>query len=512
MTLQEKIGQRLVGGFPGKEMSEEFIRLVKTYKIANVILFQRNVESNAQLFQLCRSIQELVRRETGHSAFIAIDQEGGVVTRLPEEAVNVPGAMALAATADPENAYRAALLTARELRSFGINFNLAPVADVNNNPDNPIIGVRSYGDTPEQVGRYAQAALRGYLDGGVMASAKHFPGHGDTSMDSHVSLPVIDKSLEELEALELKPFRRLIEAGCPAVMTTHILFPQLEPEHVPGTMSRRILTGLLKQRLGFKGLVVSDCMEMDAIAKYYGTSAGAASAMAAGVDLVLVSHTARRLEEAVLEIQRAVEDGRIPMEEMDASVEKILRYKAQYCRDPEGTAGSAAAMAEAADLRRRSITLVRGRIPPMGDHPFFCGCADYRAGLVSNQQTNGTSFAEFMAARFGGRATVTDKNPSPLAVSTVAESAKGCSAVFVNTYNAHLFPGQQALVQALGQLGVPMAVVALRNPYDLRSAPQEAAAVAAWDYSMATLEALAPILARQAAPLGTLPIALERQP
>ena len=509
MTVLEKIGQRLVGGFPGPEMSGEFIRLVREYKLSNAILFQHNVKSRAQVKELCGSIQALVREETGHGALITIDQEGGAVSRLPGDAANVPGAMALAATGDPAKAYRAARLAAGELRALGVNFNLAPVADINSNPDNPIIGVRSYGDTPGRVERFAVPAMRGYLDGGVLASAKHFPGHGDTAMDSHLSLPCIDKPLEELEKLELRPFRALIDAGIPAVMSTHILFPQLEPEHIPATMSRRIMTGLLRERLGFRGLIISDCMEMQAIARYYGSPEGTVAAMAAGVDLVFISHTAATMEQAILSVLGAVESGRLSMEEMDTSVERILALKERYCRPPEGEAGTPGAMAEAAALRRDTITLAGGTIPPPGERPFFCGCKNYQAGLVSNALGDSPSFPEFFARRFGGDALTLDKDPDAAAVSAAAEAAQGHSALFVNTYNGHLYPGQLALLDTLGRLGIPMAAVALRNPYDLCHAPAGAAAIAAWDYSQATLEALVPILAGEVKPTGTLPVSLE---
>lgn len=160
MDLREQIGQRLVTGFPGTELTEDFRRMVREYKISNVILFRENITDCAQLKQLCGEIQALVRRETGHGAFITADQEGGLVTRLPGDAVNVPGAMAIAATGDPENAYRAGLLTGRELRALGVNFDLAPSVDVNSNPENPVIGARSYGDTPQQVSRYANRMRR----------------------------------------------------------------------------------------------------------------------------------------------------------------------------------------------------------------------------------------------------------------------------------------------------------------------------------------------------------------
>ena len=177
MDLREQIGQRLVTGFPGTELTEDFRRMVREYKISNVILFRENITDCAQLKQLCGEIQALVRRETGHGAFITADQEGGLVTRLPGDAVNVPGAMAIAATGDPENAYRAGLLTGRELRALGVNFDLAPSVDVNSNPENPVIGARSYGDTPQEVSRYANRMIRGLLDGQAFSRPRRY-GHG----------------------------------------------------------------------------------------------------------------------------------------------------------------------------------------------------------------------------------------------------------------------------------------------------------------------------------------------
>ena len=330
MDLREQIGQRLVTGFPGTELTEDFRRMVREYKISNVILFRENITDCAQLKQLCGEIQALVRRETGHGAFITADQEGGLVTRLPGDAVNVPGAMAIAATGDPENAYRAGLLTGRELRALGVNFDLAPSVDVNSNPENPVIGARSYGDTPQEVSRYANRMIRGLLDGGVLCSAKHFPGHGDTDTDSHLALPCVDKSMEELERTELLPFREAVRAGVPAVMTTHILFPQLEPEHLPATMSRRIMTGLLREQMGFDGLIVSDCMEMRAIKDHFGTVNGVVAAMAAGVDLVFISHDTLLSGQAARAAEQAVAEGRLSAAEMQASVQRILALKEKW--------------------------------------------------------------------------------------------------------------------------------------------------------------------------------------
>lgn len=508
MTLQEKIGQRLFGGFQGLHMSDDFIHLVQEYKIGNVVLFKHNVESREQLKQLCSEIQTLVRRETGIDAFIAIDQEGGSVTRLSDDAVNVPAEMAIAATGDPENAYLAARITAQELRALGINFNLAPVVDINNNPDNPIIGARCFGDTAETVVEYAQAAVRGYDSCGIISCAKHFPGHGDTAIDSHISLPLIDKSLEQLEQLELKPFRAMVEAGCPAIMTTHILFPQLEKDNVPATMSRTIITELLKEKMGFSGMVVSDSMEMDAIRRFYGTAVGAAAAAAAGVDLIMISHTAERLQEVTVAIRNAVEGGRISMDEMDKSVEKILSFKKRYCVAPSGQAGTKDAFSACRTLREKTITLVTDNLPALGAKPYFVGCADYRSDLVSNAQQNCFTFPKFMSEHIGGTARVTAADPDGQEIAIAAAEAYGSSCVVVNTYNGHLFDGQMKLVQELGKLKIPMIVVALRNPYDLSHLPTHVAGIVAWDYSRVTMELLVPILTGKKNPPGRLPVAI----
>lgn len=509
MDWKAQAGQRLVGGFPGREIDPEFIRLVKEYKIGNVILFAHNIENMSQLKRLCQEIQDLIRAETGHSAFITIDQEGGVVTRLPEDGCNVPGAMATAATGNPENAGILAGITARELKSLGINFNLAPVMDINNNPANPVIGVRSFSDQAEVTAAFGRAAVQGYQQESLLSCAKHFPGHGDTAVDSHLGLPVIEKTMEELEQLELKSFRAVFEAGIPAVMTSHILFPKLEPDRIPCTMSRRIITDILRQRLGFRGLVLSDCMEMDAIRKYYGTAKGVAAAMAAGVDMVFVSHTSSLLEEAVLEVYQAVEEGRISREEMAASAERILSYKEKYARHcTPGEGCTAEDRLKERQIRREGIVLTRGKLFPVGEKTFFTGCHGFRATLASSAEAKAVTFAEYMAEKFGGTARETSRNPDKEEISATVAAAEGADSIVVSTYNAHLQPGQRELIRALADRQLPIAVVALRNPYDLAGLPDNVTCVAAWDNTLETLEILEEMFRGSWIPTGRLPVAL----
>lgn len=306
MSLREKIGQMFVTGFPSTEITPELKEVIEHYKVGNIILFSHNIDNKYQLGELVTELQQWYTTHTGIPGFITIDQEGGRVTRMPKDATNVAGAMAIASSGRPENAYAAGRMTARELKALGINFNLAPVMDVNNNALNPVINVRSYGDSVATVSQYGIQMMKGLLDGGVMSSLKHFPGHGDTNVDSHIGLPTIEKTLEELEQLELLPFKAAIEQGAQAIMSAHILFPKIEKSGVPGTMSHTIITEILKGKLGYKGLVVSDCLEMDAIKRYYGTAKGALGAVKAGIDLVFISHTPETVKEAIHLIEEAV--------------------------------------------------------------------------------------------------------------------------------------------------------------------------------------------------------------
>lgn len=494
MDIREMIGQRLVFGFPGTTIPEDFAALVREYKIGNVILFRYNIESLPQLTRLCADIQSLIRGATGHDAFITIDQEGGMVTRLPWDAVNVPGSMALAATGKPENAALAAEITARQLRGAGVNFNLAPDLDVNSTPMNPVIGVRSFGDDPGRAALFGAKAVEGYRNGGILCCGKHFPGHGDTAVDSHIGLPCIGKTLSELEGCELIPFRAAIEAGIPAIMSSHILFPNIEPDGVPATMSRTIMHGLLREALGFDGLILSDCMVMDAIRQHFGTARGVVAAMRAGVDMVFVSSNASLQRESAAAALAAAESGAIDAQELDASVQRILRAKTQGIHAAEPSlAGRETDFRAAARMAREAIVAVRGKACRASEKTFFCGCADYRMTQASNADPEAKAFPAYMGARFGAKYAVCSKDPDAAEIAAITAAADGAENIVFSSCNAHLFRGQLALAAALDAKGVPMTVAALRNPYDLPLMPASAALLAAFDYSRDSLAALADV-------------------
>ena len=508
MTVREMLGQKLIFGFHGTELSEEFKSLLREYKIGNVILFLRNVQSADQLRKLCADIQKLILEETGYPAFIVIDQEGGMVTRLPQDAVNTPCAMSLAATGDPTNAAKASEITIRQLRGLGANFNMAPVLDVNNNPKNPVIGIRSFGDQEQKVAAFGVAAAKPYENSGILCCGKHFPGHGDTAVDSHLGIPKVEKTEEELEQLELIPFRAAAEAGIPAIMISHVMFPNIEKEQVPCTMSRYIVTDLLKKKIGYKGLILTDCMEMLAIQEHYGTPEGAVAALKAGIDLAEISSTIALEWGAAKLVNEAAERGEFDMEEIKASVEKILEYKQKICYEIDPSlCNQEADRAAVQEMTRKAITCCGGTAPLANEKTFFCGCEDYRASGAGNEDGSAGPFCDYMAKAFGATGLITSKDPDAEEIQKVAAQAAAYDQIVLSTCNGHLFKGQIALAEALAATGKPLTVVALRNPYDISMLPDCACKIAAYDYTTPAFRALEEIF-RGGEMTGVAPVAL----
>ncbi len=514
MSLREKIGQMFVTGFPSKELSADMKEAIEQYKVGNMILFSHNIENKYQLGGLVAELQQWFTTHTGVPGFITIDQEGGRVTRMPKDATNVAGAMAIASSGRPENAYAAGRMTARELKALGINFNLAPVMDVNNNELNPVINVRSYGDSARKVTEYGIPMMKGLLDGGVMATLKHFPGHGDTNTDSHIGLPVIEKTLEELAELELLPFQAAIEQGAEAIMSAHILFPHIEKSGVPATMSYAIITELLKEKLGYQGLVVSDCMEMDAIKRYYGTARGALAAVKSGIDLIFISHTPSTVKEAIHLIEEAVAAGDLDEAVIDAAVTKILAHKARYAvvedLDYEIVGCDVHRRANAL-MRTETICRVNGQIEPItiGDEQvLFMGSYSYRSDLASSSVNQALSFPQYMGEHFQAAYEVIDIDPSEEQADAALSKTQGCKHVVIGLFNARENTGQLALVRKLLAAGRRVTAIALGRPYDLALIEGECCGIAAFEYSIDAFQSLIPILSGELEPTAKITIQL----
>ncbi len=326
LTSREKIGQLFMVGFIGTTVTPDLAAFIKDYKPGGVILFSRNLESVEQIVELTNDLQ---RCSPKSPLLISIDQEGGRVSRLPKGFTIFPPCEVLGRCNSGELAYAAAATIAKELKAVGINMNMAPVLDVNSNPDNPVIGDRAFGSTPDVVGELALVTAAGLQDNKVVACGKHFPGHGDTNADSHKELPVVEASRERLEVVEFPPFRRAIEAGIPTLMTAHVLYKALD-DRLPGTLSPAVITNLLREELRYDGVVLTDDLEMHAIVDHYGPGDAAVRAFQAGCDVLLICKDRDREIAAFEAMEQAVSSGAIDVGRLDQSVARLQRLKQRF--------------------------------------------------------------------------------------------------------------------------------------------------------------------------------------
>ncbi len=326
MTSRDKIGQLFMVGFLGTSVTPDLASFIKEYKPGGVILFSRNLESVEQMVDLTNGLQAC----SPHSPLlISIDQEGGRVSRLPKGFTIFPPCDLLGRCNSTEMAYAAAATIAKELRAVGVNMNMAPVLDVNSNPDNPVIGDRAFGTTPDVVCELGMATAAGLQDNMVVACGKHFPGHGDTSVDSHKELPVVEASRKRLETVEFPSFRRAVTQGVASLMTAHVLYRALDPE-LPATLSPAIITNFLRQELHYDGVVLTDDLEMHAIIDHYGVEDAAVRAVLAGCDVLLICKDRDREVAAFEAVEQAVEVGTISPERLNLSVARIARLKDRF--------------------------------------------------------------------------------------------------------------------------------------------------------------------------------------
>ncbi|UKS25241.1 beta-N-acetylhexosaminidase [Paenibacillus sp. HWE-109] len=531
MTLREKIGQMLLCGFQGTAATEELETLITEHRIGGVIYFARNVENTGQVAGLSNRLQQIAEHADTVPLWISIDQEGGMVARITEGVALMPGQMALAAgvlgsaeagarnEAAPVNhaAYESAFVSGTELRTLGINLNFAPVLDINNNPDNPVIGVRSFGESSQLVAEFGQQAIAGYQDANVVATAKHFPGHGDTSVDSHLDLPTITHDQERIRAVELVPFVKAIENGVDAIMSSHIYFPALESQKLPVTLSKSVLTDLLREELGYEGVVMTDCMEMHAISEHYGTVEASVMAVEAGADLILISHRRDLQISAIAAIEQAVSEGRITEAQIDASVSRLLALKERRgVVGPQlGAAadvGTAAHCAVAQRLSEASITLVKDEHQLLPLRRARTLAVTVAAAVSSGVDEAYAGPASLGAALAEHGLDVLDRvlplqDVSELHASVLAD-AQHVEQIVVGTYNARFHPAQVELVRALQELGKPLIVVALRVPYDLLELPDISTFIAAYESRPLALQSIARCLLGELIPQGRLPITL----
>jgi len=530
MSLPEEVGQLFVQNVYGADATTPDARnmplygvaspaeVVSKYHLCGIIYFActDSVRNPLQIAGLSNGLQKAATL-SGRKVplLVGTDQEQGVVTRIGPPATQFPGSMALGAGRSTADARTAAAITGQELKAMGVNIDFAPDADVNVNPLNPVIGTRSFSSHSDLVSTMVSAQVHGYQDDGrISATAKHFPGHGDTATDSHTGLPVITHTRAQWDAIDAPPFKAAIAAGVDVIMSAHLLVPALDPSGDPATLSKPILTGILRDELGFKGLIVTDSLAMQGVRDKYGYAEVAVRAVLAGADLLLMAPDMDTAYNAVL---AAVRSGRISHQRLDDSVRRILTLKYQrgivrnpYV-DPAGltsVVGTPAHLAAADAITDKTTTVVKNDAEALplavaGTKVLVTGYG------VSTTQT----LADGLAAR-GAKVTVqqTGSAPSDAAITQAVTAATANDIVVVTTMKAwdttvtDPGAGQQRLVKQLLITGKKVIVVAVRDPYDIAYFTDAPTYVSTYSYSPVAIASAVRVITGEVTPTGTLPV------
>ncbi|MFD6434002.1 glycoside hydrolase family 3 protein [Streptomyces venezuelae] len=584
MSLEDKVGQLFVMHVYGHTATDpdqadvdtnleelgvrDAAELIARYRLGGIIYFgwAHNTRSPHQIAELSEGIQKAAPTLP---VLISVDQEHGAVARIGAPATLLPGAMAIGASGSHEHAREAARIAGTELRALGIRQDHAPDADVNIDPANPVIGIRSFGADPEAVAGFVAAQIEGYQSAGIATAAKHFPGHGDTTDDSHTELPHIHHTREEWDRYDAPPFRAAIAAGVDSVMTAHIVVPALDPSGDPATLSHPILTGVLREELGYDGVIATDSLAMRGVRTKYGDDRVAVLALKAGADQLLNPPRPDIAWHAVIE---AVRNGELTEERIDASVLRVLRMKARvglldhvlegapgasapHATAPtpsvDATVGTPAHLVAADHIADATTTLLvnTDALLPLSPatHPrVLVVGADPRSPSGTTGPPTTVLAGALNSLGFQAVALPTGTAPDEATIEKAVADAQGRDAVLVATYNITTHAetkdntqaantaldqpharthqatdpndgtensqdtGQVGLVTALKATGLPVIALAIRNPYDVAHLPPVDAALASYCWTDVELRAAARVIAGRTAPQGRLPVPVRR--
>ncbi|KAF7587056.1 hypothetical protein BBP40_007813 [Aspergillus hancockii] len=529
-NLRKKVGQLFAVGFHGLTPSPEIKTLIREYGLGGIVLFKRNISDAVQLQSLTHALQEEARLAGHeHPLFIGIDQENGLVTRIsPPIAAQLPGPMALGATYAPELAKEVGTITGETLRLFGINMNYAPVCDINSEPLNPVIGVRSFGDHPGLVGNFANATAQGLREQKVVPSVKHFPGHGDTAVDSHYGLPVISKTREQLDQCELRPFRRAAALGIEAVMTAHIALPAIGDGQLPATLSTDALD-ILRKDMNYDGMVITDCLEMDGIRATYGTEQGAVLALGAGCDSIMVCHTYSVQTASIDKVCDAVESGNLPVSRLEEAHRRVIALKTRFLSwdtalKPQNLDKLISINRRGAELAKeaysRSVTVVRDTqtILPLsssskiaflfpGDKTPAGGAVDGE-GLGRKGSYNASIYLDILRK---WNVQVFEIRYGPMGLSAEQLSlVESTDIVLFASINARESPYQRTLGLELPKYTRALVAMALCSPYDFLEDSSVQTYIATYEPTVEAFTAAVECLFRPELAKGTLPVGPEK--
>ena len=520
MDIEDSIGQKLLLAFTGREPSPQIISALKAYRPAGVTLFRiLNIDHPAQVRRLTGDLQRLAQDLGLPLLLIAADQEGGQLMSIGEGTTPLPGNMALGAAGSTELARKAGAVLGQELAAMGVNVNYAPVCDVNINPLNPVIGIRSFGEDPAAVARLAWAMIEGIQSKGVAATAKHFPGHGNTDGDSHHGLPSVPHNLERLNQVDFPPFQAAINADVKMIMTAHLALPAIDgADAPPATLSHNILNGLLRGSLGFKGVIVTDAMDMKAIRQGEALGEDTQRAVIAGADLLLLTSDPddqRRVYENLLTALRL---DKLDRKGVTHSIERILSLKRWLTRKSQpdlSVVGCAAHQTVADEIAERSITLVRNssgllplrlepeqRIAAIVPKPVDLTPADTSSYITPDLAA---AIRDYHPNVDGYKISYA---PEAQEVADLIEHLRDYDILILGTLNAYASPEQAKFVRKILKLGIPSVVVALRLPYDLTTFPEANTYVCTYSILESSMRALGKALFGKIAFEGRLPVSI----
>jgi beta-N-acetylhexosaminidase len=510
VTLETLVGRRLMFGLLGPDLSDGDVRLFRETQAGGVMLYRRNFETPERLAGLLTGLENAL----GRRLLVATDHEGGRVIMLGREVTVFPDNLAAGAAGEANFVNRQGLFEGRELRRLGVDVNFSPVLDVLTDRYSPNIGIRSYGKDPTLVARFGAARIRGLQSAGVSACAKHFPGKGHAPLDAHLALPTIDSEWAEMHATHLPPFFAAIEAGVDCIMTSHPLYPRLDPSpRTPATFSRLIVEDYLRGEIGYRGVIVSDDLEMGAIGEICPLGAAAVRAAAAGHDLLLVCHTAARQLQAHAALLEAYRSRALPLRELEKSAARLDTLQARRSarfdggaprpeRDGEPLAKALAARA-VTQLTPPSAAFSRalnGRVVAI--FPRLSSLADRIT--IEDAMLDEKSFVTHALLPYGvdARVEVVGVEPGEAEIAHAVQAARGAAAVIVFLYDAHLYPSNRTLLDALQKAGGALGVILMRDPWDAEYLAPGVVAITAYGWRRCQLDAA---LARLLAP--TLPLA-----
>lgn len=511
MSLREKIGQLILGQAEGYEMSESFKSYIKKYPLCGYRINQPNIKTISQIKSFTGEIQQAFKDQgTDLQAILACDEEGGSLSVFEGLITEFPGNMSLGATGNHKLAYLQGNFTGHELFKFGLNMNFAPVADINLQASNPVIGVRAFGDAPEMVAEFCRSFISGLNTGGVAGCIKHFPGHGNTNVDSHIALPRNNSDLDLMRASELKPFSMLAKSEVDSIMVSHVLYPNLTSDNLPASLSKEIIGDLLREELAYKGVIFTDDLEMKAITSNFSIGEAVRKFILAGGDIALINGSRKAVIEAFESILTAVEEGIISEERIDISLGRIIRLKKRM----QGYKENANCFTK--DSKELSITICEEAITLVRDYNNLLPLSEgikillIKPNLISVTAADTTGgkdikLSDYMSKYCSGIEVVNISLEREAEIDSICTKAKEADKIVFCSLNCARYSWQLNLLNKLKEIK-PVVNIMLRDPYDATFISEDVAVIAAYSSNNNNMKITSELLFGKKEFKGKLPV------